>query len=84
MLKIQHDVRLSNGVVVEVDNTQFSPILFCGDQLTVARMRGAMTLRDTHDTPVDRCEGIAPVIEDWHARMALMKVLFITHTVKYL
>ena len=73
-LKAEQCVSLPNGSVVNTDNTQFFSILFGGDQLTVARMRGTQALRDTHDTAVDRCEGITPVIEDWHARMALLKV----------
>ena len=47
--------------------------LFGGDQLTVARIRGAQILRDTQDKPVDRFEGIIPVIEDWHTRTTLLK-----------
>lgn len=67
-------VTLPNGEVILVDNTSFYQILFGGDQLTVARMRGAQALRDTHDDLEDKFEGLAPVIEDWHARMTLMKV----------
>lgn len=73
-LKAEQHVSQSNGQVIDVDNTKFFSIHFGGDQLTVARIRGTQTLRDTHDTAIDRCEGITPVIEDWHARMALMKV----------
>ena len=67
-------ILLPNGSEIEIDNTQFHPILFGGDQLTVARIRGTKVLRDTHDTPSERFEGIVPVVEDWHARMALLKV----------
>ena len=67
-------VGLPNGGEIEVDDTQFHPILFGGDQLTVSRMRGAQILRDTHDKATDRFEGIVPVIEDWHARMTFLKV----------
>ena len=73
-LESVQEIVLPNGSEIEVDNTQFHPILFGGDQLTVSRMRGTQTLRDTQDKPVDRFEGILPVIEDWHARMALLKV----------
>ena len=72
---LEQELSLPNGAVVDIDNTQFFPILFGGDQLTVARMRGTQALRDTHDNPVDRLQGVVTVIEDWHARMALMKVL---------
>ena len=33
-------------------------------------------LRDKHDRAIDRLEGIIPVVEDWHARMTLLKVNF--------
>lgn len=85
-LKADQHVFLSNGSVIDIDNTQFFPIYFGGDQLTVARMHGIQALRDTHDTPLDRCEGVTPVIENWHARMALMKVrlhiIFMIHNMR--
>ena len=74
-LASQQQVVLPNGSAIQVDNTQFYPILFGGDQLTVARIRGTKTLRDTQDKPADRFEGIIPIVEDWHARMGLLKVL---------
>ena len=73
-LNAEQHVLLPNGSEISIDNTQFFSILFGGDQLTVARMRGTKALRDTHETPTDRFEGITPVVEDWHARMAMMKV----------
>ena len=65
------------GGVLEFDDTRFFPILFGGDQLTVARVRGTQALRDTTDNCVDRLEGVAAVVEDWHARMALVRVSLI-------
>lgn len=56
------------------DDTRFFPVLLGGDQLTVARARAAQALRMSHNTPQDRLEGIIPVVEDWHARMTLMRV----------
>ena len=65
---------LPNGEIILVNNTAFFNVLFGGDQLTVARIRGAQALRDTHEDPEDRFEGITAVVEDWHSRMTLMKV----------
>ncbi len=65
---------LPNGEVVLINNTMFLKTLFGGDQLTVAQIRGAQALRDTHSDPTDRFEGLVPVLEDWHSRMTLMKV----------
>ena len=59
---------------VRVEDSKFCDVLFGGDQLTVARTRGAAAIRSSHDTTFDRLEGLVPVIEDWHARVALVKV----------
>ena len=66
---------LPNGCTVDYDTTEFFKILLGGDQLTVARVRGTQALRQTEDTAVNRLQGLIPVIEDWHARMALVKVI---------
>ncbi len=75
---------LPNGSVISFDNTQFWQVLFGGDQLTVARMRGTQALRDTQDKPQDRLEGIIPVIEDWHTRMTLLKVALYLRYLKFI
>lgn len=68
-------LKLPNGTSINYDDTKFHPILFGGDQLTVARMRGTQALRDTQDKRVDRLDGVIPVVEDWHTRMTLLKVI---------
>ena len=45
--------------------------LFGGDQLTVARARGAISIRSSHDEPEEQLNGLEPVLEDWHSRMTL-------------
>ena len=55
-----------------LENPQFSKVLLGGDQLTAAR--GATTLRLSHQKASYRLEGVVPVVEDWHARMTLLKV----------
>ena len=74
MLESTGHLRLPNGSILDYDNSRFFSILFGGDQLTVARARSAQSLRATHDSAKERLEGLHPVIEDWHARMTLMKV----------
>ena len=69
------EVLLPNGSSILVDNTQFHSILFGGDQLTVARIRGTKALRDTEENPVHRLEGVTPVIEDWHALLKVCGML---------
>ena len=77
------ELTLPNGHTIPVDDTQFFQTLLGGDQLTVARVRGTVGLRRTHDKPLDHLDGILPVVEDWHARMTLMKVhLIYRHTVR--
>ena len=73
----EDDVLLPTGSKVTIDTTQFHPVLFGGDQLTAARIRGTQILRDTEETPVKRLEGIVPVVEDWHAGVALLKVIYV-------
>lgn len=65
---------LPSGDLMNFDDTRFHQVLFGGDQLTVACMRGTQALCDTQDKPTDRLEGLTPVVEDWHTRMTLMKV----------
>ena len=66
---------LPDGKCIEYDDTRFAKVILGGDQLTVARVRGTQALRKTEAKAVDRLEGIAPVTEDWHARMTLVKVM---------
>ena len=60
------------GRSYEFDNSKLIQILLFGDQLTVARSRGAATLRDDDKTALDRLEGFVPAVADWHARMCLL------------
>ena len=48
--------------------------LFGGDQLTIARARGAISIRYGHELPEEQLKGLIPAMEDWHTRMTLMKV----------
>ena len=70
-------IDLPCGASVRVDSTAYHSILFGGDQLTAARIRGTKCLRDTEAKRNDRFEGLIPVVEDWHTRMTLMKVITI-------
>ena len=67
-------ITLPDGSTRTFDNSQFHNVLLGSDQLTVARARGAANLRSSHARSVHRLDGIVPVVEDWHARMTLMKV----------
>ena len=67
-------ITLKDGTTRSVDCTKYHQILIGGDQLTVARVRGAVGMRITHDTPLERLTGMLPVIEDWYGRLTFMKV----------
>jgi len=66
-------VHLPDQTTRTLENPQFCKTLLGGDQLTAARVRGATALRLTHQKPAYRLEGVVPVVEDWHARLTLMK-----------
>ena len=50
------------------------PQVVFGDQLTVARIRGAAVLRSYHSTVEEKLEGFVGTISDWHARLCLVMV----------
>ena len=57
----------------DVDCKQY-PILTGGDQFSVARYRAAQSVRTNDDSTAGRLKGFVPAIEDWHARLTLVKV----------
>ena len=63
-----------NGTQVTQPVTELWPRMLFGDQLTVARVRGAAALRSWHKTTLDRLEGHVPTTSDWHARLCLVTV----------
>ena len=83
-VEMEKNITLPNGNSISVDDTRYFPILFGGDQMTVARVHGVQLLRVTEAKHVteakraDRYEGIVPIIEDWHTRMTIMKVKHFT------
>ena len=64
---------LPSGKVSKYTETNMWQSLF-GDQLTVARARGAIDIRFTNDPEKDKLHGLIPVVEDWHTRMTFLKV----------
>ena len=70
-----YDVLEGEQQPIEVCDSKQYKILTGGDQYSVARYRSAQSVRTNHDLEVERLEGFVPVIEDWHARLTLVKVL---------
>ena len=71
--------KLATHQVTYQDDTRncedfFHGIIFGGDQLTVCRSRAPQAARCNDDNPVEQLEGLIPVVEDWHARLTLMRV----------
>ena len=61
-------------VVAEIEDTNFHRILVGGDQLTVARCRGAAAARSDHRTSLECLRGVVPVSEDWHTKRIFLMV----------
>lgn len=66
---------IDDGEVNQVSLDKYHCILFGGDQVTAARARGSQGIRRNSKTPLGRIEGLAPVIEDWHAKGVFVMVL---------
>ena len=57
-----------NGIDCEkVAHAIMFPLLFGGDQLSVARQRTALKVMSNAQTSTKRLEGLIPTVEDWHA-----------------
>ena len=67
-----------NGTPHVQQETRVWPCLIFGDQLTSARVRGAIALRCFHKTSLARLDGYVPATSDWHARLCLVTVSFYT------
>ena len=66
--------KICSSEVVMKEKAKFHPILFGGDQLTVARARSAMKVRVKSNTSAKKFTGIIPVVEDWHTKANFLGV----------
>ena len=66
----------STGETVEVQNATMCKVLLGGDQLTVARARGAQKAKLNSTSPLTRLSGLIPCAEDWHTKLNLLGVCF--------
>ena len=62
---------------ITIKDKQYAMTLVGGDQLTVARMRGAQRIRGNSENSEERFDGVLPVVEDWHAKMCFMEVMIL-------
>ena len=70
----QGTTMLPDGTTFTSNDVTYHEVLIGGDQLTCARVRGAQSVRANHETTTDRLAAFTPVVEDWHAKMTLLKV----------
>ena len=67
-----HDPDSDDIVKLHIDH--FHHLLFVGDQLTAERAQGAKNIRSNAERGTERFKGLQPVIADWHAKVAQLKV----------
>lgn len=65
---------LPNGDIKRSNSQDMWEVLVGGDQLTAARIRGAQSIRINSHDALSKLRGVHPVVEDWHARLTLLKV----------
>ena len=64
----------SSDEEIEVVTDQLNSVIFGGDQLTVARARGAQKIQMNTKTSTERLLKLVPAIEDWHSKVCLLGV----------
>ena len=74
VIETNQQVDISDGRTVTQPISTLHPLLFGGDQLTAARIRGAQEGKCNSITASNRFEGLIPVIEDWHTKVVLLEV----------
>ena len=83
---IKYQQKINSSVITEesLDDAVMYPILFGGDQLTIARQRTAIKAKSNAPTPVIRLDGLIPTIEDWHAKLTFLEVNSILYNYTYI
>eukprot|EP00731_Ephydatia_muelleri_P017235 Em0010g333a len=72
----EESASLSTGQVVTKKTEYMHRILIGGDQLTVARMRSAINIKNNSWTATGRLEGFIPVAEDWHTKAIYLDLIW--------
>ena len=71
---VERNLVLPNKDTISYEEEHYAVTIIGGDQLTVARARGAQRIRSNSTKSEDRLDGLLPVTEDWHAKMCLLQV----------
>ena len=69
------------GEEVQVQHVSCHKTLFGGDQLTVARARGAQRVMSNSVSHMSHIHGLIPCVEDWHTKLNLLGVSYAVNTV---
>ncbi|KAL5484392.1 hypothetical protein EMCRGX_G020883 [Ephydatia muelleri] len=72
----EESASLSTGQVVTKKTEYMHRILIGGNQLTVARMRSAINIKNNSWTATGRLEGFIPVAEDWHTKAIYLDLIW--------
>lgn len=73
-----------SGDMVPLITHIFHTVMLGGDQLTVERIRGSQRARCNADQELQTLKCLHGVVEDWHAEVAIMKVILCFHTYVYI
>ena len=73
---VQGDCDDKTAISTEQVATTSMHYLFGGDQVTVSRVRGCHGIQKNSITPQGTLQGLQPVVEDWHAKMCLLTVMY--------
>ena len=68
VVECEKQVEINSEMTVSKDCSKAHSLLFGGDQLTAARIRGAQEAKSNSVTLTKRFDGLIPVIEDWHTK----------------
>ena len=70
----ERQVQVNRETTVVQSHSKVHRILFGGEQLTAARIRGAQEAKCNSLTSTKRFDGLIPVIEGWHTKVVLLEV----------
>ena len=74
VVECEQEVNVGDGRTTSQPMSSLHPVLFGGDQLTAARIRGAQEAKCNSVTASKRFDGLIPVIEDWHTKVIILEV----------
>ena len=74
VIECEKQVEINSEMTISQYCSKVHSVLFGGDQMTAARIRGAQEAKSNSITPSKRFDGLISVTEDWHTKVILMEV----------